>query len=268
MSDASVALADVLLQKGEHERAQRLIEEMLKSFDKEAHVRGRGDFWYLRQWAVLYALLGRDDEALTCWSEKSSSRTCRVYASAHWPTTRPSSGCVPSRDSARWSRRRMRHRRAARRARPDARQGPGSVSLARVTCRPGQRQAGTVREGISGCRRCSAAARVGDVVRDGTSQRRTMLHGIAEVHAAVHSRIADLVDELARPIEVMRGAGDGAVERELDALSAEERFHGLRHRTGDAAMRGRVLGVRWRVHERQPGEGSVCWIAVDGRQKL
>ena len=65
MGDASVALADVLLQKGERERALRLIEEILKSFDKEAHARGRGDFWYLRQWAVLYALLGRDDEALT-----------------------------------------------------------------------------------------------------------------------------------------------------------------------------------------------------------
>jgi TolB-like protein/DNA-binding winged helix-turn-helix (wHTH) protein/cytochrome c-type biogenesis protein CcmH/NrfG len=65
MGDASVALADVLMQKGEQERAQRLIAEILKSFDKEAHVRGRGDFWYLRQWAILYALLGRDDEALT-----------------------------------------------------------------------------------------------------------------------------------------------------------------------------------------------------------
>ena len=43
----------------------RLIEEILKSIDKEARVRGRGQLWYLQDLAVLYALLGRDDDALT-----------------------------------------------------------------------------------------------------------------------------------------------------------------------------------------------------------
>jgi tetratricopeptide (TPR) repeat protein len=65
LPDAAVGLADILMQMGERERAGRLIDAVLKSIDDESRVRGRGEFWYLRQLSLLYALLGRDDDALT-----------------------------------------------------------------------------------------------------------------------------------------------------------------------------------------------------------
>jgi tetratricopeptide (TPR) repeat protein len=65
LSDAPVGLADMLMQMGERERARALLEAVLQSFDDEIRVRGRGEFWYLRQLSLLYALLERDDDALT-----------------------------------------------------------------------------------------------------------------------------------------------------------------------------------------------------------
>ena len=62
--EASVGLADVLMQTGEREPARRLIDTVLKSMDDEIRVRGRGEFWYLAHLSILYALLERDDEAL------------------------------------------------------------------------------------------------------------------------------------------------------------------------------------------------------------
>ena len=65
LNDAPVGLADMLMQMGERERARALLEAVLQSFDDEIRVRGRGEFWYLRELSVLYALLERDDDALT-----------------------------------------------------------------------------------------------------------------------------------------------------------------------------------------------------------
>jgi TolB-like protein/DNA-binding winged helix-turn-helix (wHTH) protein/cytochrome c-type biogenesis protein CcmH/NrfG len=73
MADGAIGLADILLQMGEREKAQQLIDSLLKSIDDEIHARGRGEFWYLRQLPVLYALLGRDDEALAML-EKCAAR--------------------------------------------------------------------------------------------------------------------------------------------------------------------------------------------------
>jgi tetratricopeptide (TPR) repeat protein len=61
----SVGLADLLMQKGERERAARLFDAVLKSVDDEANRRKRGDRWFLRPLAVAYAVLGREDEALS-----------------------------------------------------------------------------------------------------------------------------------------------------------------------------------------------------------
>ena len=130
MGDSSVALADVIMQKGERERAQRLIEEILKSFDKEAHARGRGDSWYLRQWAILYALLGRDDEALTML-ERNVTQLNMSGLQLRLADDPAFNHLRSSRASARWSRKWMNTLPRSVRARPDARQGPGSASLAR-----------------------------------------------------------------------------------------------------------------------------------------
>jgi len=74
MSVYAVALADVLMQSGEKERARRLLDVLMRSIDDEAHHRGRGELWYLRELAAAYALLGRNDESLTmlerCLGEK------------------------------------------------------------------------------------------------------------------------------------------------------------------------------------------------------
>lgn len=64
MTSASMGVADILLLMGEREKANRLFEAILKSIDDEAHTRGRGEFKYLQQLAVIYALQGRDEEAL------------------------------------------------------------------------------------------------------------------------------------------------------------------------------------------------------------
>lgn len=65
VGEYAVGLADVLTQMGERERANRLLHAVLKSIDDEAHRRNRGDRWYLRSRAVAYALLGRDEEAMS-----------------------------------------------------------------------------------------------------------------------------------------------------------------------------------------------------------
>lgn len=65
MSEYIVGLTDMLMQSGERERAQKLVDALLKSIDDEARVRNRGELWYLRSLSVLYAMLGRDDDALT-----------------------------------------------------------------------------------------------------------------------------------------------------------------------------------------------------------
>jgi len=65
MTNASTGLADILLLMGEREKADRLLEETLRSIDDEARTRGRGEFWYLQKLAVIHALLGRDEDALT-----------------------------------------------------------------------------------------------------------------------------------------------------------------------------------------------------------
>jgi TolB-like protein/DNA-binding winged helix-turn-helix (wHTH) protein/cytochrome c-type biogenesis protein CcmH/NrfG len=65
LSGAAVALADILMQMGKREQSLRLIDALLNTIDDEMHARGRGEFWYLQALSVLYALLGRDGEALT-----------------------------------------------------------------------------------------------------------------------------------------------------------------------------------------------------------
>jgi len=65
MADIPVGLADLMMQGKDRDRARRLIDALLTSINDEIHARGRGEFWYLRQLSVLYALLERDDDALT-----------------------------------------------------------------------------------------------------------------------------------------------------------------------------------------------------------
>ena len=69
MADSSLGLADVLMQNGKQDSARRLLAAIEKSIDDERITRGRGDPWYFRARSVLYALLERDDDALTMLEE-------------------------------------------------------------------------------------------------------------------------------------------------------------------------------------------------------
>jgi TolB-like protein/DNA-binding winged helix-turn-helix (wHTH) protein len=62
--DPAVGLVDILMQKGDKEATRRLLDAVLKSIDDEMNHRGRGEYWYTRQLAIIHALSGRDDEAL------------------------------------------------------------------------------------------------------------------------------------------------------------------------------------------------------------
>jgi len=63
--DFDVALADMLQATGEPDRARRLLNALLARFDVEARELKRGEMWYLPSKAMAYAMLRRDDEALT-----------------------------------------------------------------------------------------------------------------------------------------------------------------------------------------------------------
>ena len=65
MAEYAIGLADVLMQSGDRKRAHRLIDAVLKGIDDETRVRHRGEFWYLRNLTLLYALQERNDDTLT-----------------------------------------------------------------------------------------------------------------------------------------------------------------------------------------------------------
>jgi TolB-like protein/DNA-binding winged helix-turn-helix (wHTH) protein/cytochrome c-type biogenesis protein CcmH/NrfG len=73
-NDHILGFADLMLLDGERERARKLLDVYLKSVDDEAHTRGRGDRWYLASSAVAYALLERDDEALSMLEESLTQK--------------------------------------------------------------------------------------------------------------------------------------------------------------------------------------------------
>jgi TolB-like protein/DNA-binding winged helix-turn-helix (wHTH) protein len=73
MASATVALADILMQSGERERARRLLEACVRDMNFVARDLKRGDHWYLRDRAVALALLGDTEAALTALERAVSS---------------------------------------------------------------------------------------------------------------------------------------------------------------------------------------------------
>jgi TolB-like protein/Tfp pilus assembly protein PilF len=72
MASASVALADMLIASGDKQRGERLLRASLADIDYIVHDLKRGDFWYLVDEGIAYALLGDRNASLAALGKSLS----------------------------------------------------------------------------------------------------------------------------------------------------------------------------------------------------
>ena len=96
---------------------------------------------------------------------------------------------------------------------------------------------------------------MGDLI----AERGSLRVGGAEVDAAPHSGVDDLLERVRKPVEAPRGTGFVAEGAEGDFVGAEEVLQRVHECTGGAGVPRRVIG-EGRRDERRPTEDRCCWV--------